>query len=134
MFARAVGEIGLTPAHAEIISVLAEWGPMNLRDLGEMIVCEASSPSRIVETMVQRGLLNRSTDPSSRRAVVLELTDTGRTKVPALRQIEAAMDQATAGLLDHARQEIVGDALWQFLDGTAAGQALARRFARIPRS
>ncbi|MCU1469291.1 MAG: MarR family transcriptional regulator [Glaciihabitans sp.] len=133
-FARAVGELGLTPSHAEILVVLEEFGPMSLRDLGEMIVCEAGSPSRIVDTLVQRGLLERGVDPNDRRAIVITLTAEGRGKLPALRRIEHEMDGATADQLTPTQQVMVAGILRGFLAGTETGEALERRFARRPKA
>jgi len=129
-FARAVGELGLTPSHAEILVVLEEFGPMSLRDLGEMIVCEAGSPSRIVDTLVGRELLERMVDPSDRRAVLISLTREGAAKLPALRAIEREMDSATTARLTPEQQAVVSQVLRGFLAGTETGKALERRFAR----
>jgi len=129
-FSRAVGTLGLTPSHAEILVVLEEFGPMSLRDLGEMIVCEAGSPSRIVDTLVRRGLVERSTDPEDRRAVLISLTPSGAANIPPLRNIERQMDRATTGQLDADQQAAIASILRGFLAGTETGDALERRFAR----
>ncbi|OIQ88925.1 HTH-type transcriptional repressor NicR [mine drainage metagenome] len=134
VFARAVGDLGLTPSHAEILAVLDEFGPMSLRDLGEMIVCEASAPSRIVDTLVRRGLVERTSDPADRRAIIISLTDAARAKLPALREIERQVDHATADQLTPDQQAMVAAVLRGFLTGTEAGDALERRFARKARS
>ena len=130
VFARAVGDLGLTPSHAEILAVLDEFGPMSLRDLGEMIVCEASAPSRIVDTLVRRGLVERTEDPTDRRAIIISLTDAARAKLPALLEIERQVDRATADQLTPDQQAMVAAVLRGFLTGTEAGDALERRFAR----
>ena len=45
---RDLDAIGLTPAQAEVLLVLAEREPLTLVELGRCIVCETGSPSRIV--------------------------------------------------------------------------------------
>jgi hypothetical protein len=41
--------IGVTPSQAEVLSVLADAGdPLSVRDVGERLVCESGSPSRLV--------------------------------------------------------------------------------------
>lgn len=130
VFARAVGDLGLTPSHAEILAVLDEFGPMSLRDLGEMIVCEASAPSRIVDTLVRRGLVERTNDPADRRAIIISLTDAARAKLPALREIERQMDHATTDQLTPEQRTMLAAVLRGFLAGTEAGEALERRFSR----
>jgi len=129
VFARLLGDTGLTPSQAEILVVLAEFGPLSLRDLGGMIVCEAGSPSRVVDALVQRGLVERESDPRDRRAVRLDLSSAARELVPTLHQIEREMDAATADRLDPAQRALLADVLRDFLNGTRDGLALDRRFA-----
>ena len=129
LFARLLGDTGLTPSQSEIVVVLAEFGPLSLRDLGGMIVCEAGSPSRVVDALVQRKLVERQPDPRDRRAVLLDLTTTARELVPTLREIEREMDAATADRLDPAQRALLADVLRDFLNDTRDGLALDRRFA-----
>jgi len=128
-FARLLASTGLTPSQAEILVVLGEFGPLSLRDLGAMIVCEAGSPSRVVEALVQRGLVDRQSDPRDRRAVLLDLSTAGRDLVPTLQAIERELDQGAAGQLDPAQLAVVADVLRELLRGTRDGLALEGRFA-----
>ena len=91
--------------------VLTEFGPLSLRDLGGMIVCEAGSPSRVVDALVQRGLVGRQSDPRDRRAVLLDLTTTARELVPTLHAIERELDAATADRLDPAQRALLAGVL-----------------------
>ncbi|WP_051275000.1 MarR family winged helix-turn-helix transcriptional regulator [Cellulomonas sp. URHD0024] len=129
LFARLLADTGLTPSQSEIVVVLAEFGPLSLRDLGGMIVCEAGSPSRVVDALVQRGLVARKPDPRDRRAVLLDLTARARELVPTLHEVESEMDAATADRLDPEQRVLLAAVLRSFLDGTRDGLALDRRFA-----
>src|SRR5215212_1626204 len=90
--ARALAELlrpaGLTAAQAEVIAVLRDAPrPLTLREVGERLVCETGSPSRLVASVVAAGLIERSERSSDRRAVELSLTTEGRR---AARQVAAA--------------------------------------------
>jgi DNA-binding MarR family transcriptional regulator len=128
-FARRLAATGLTPSQAEILTVLAEFGPLSLRDLGGMIVCEAGSPSRVVDALVRRRLVERQTDPRDRRAVHLDVTSAARELMPTLQAIERQLDAMTSDRLDAAQRELVAGALRHFLRGTRDGLTLERRFA-----
>jgi DNA-binding MarR family transcriptional regulator len=128
MAARLLEDTGLTPPQAEILVVLEDFGPLSLRDLGGMIVCEAGSPSRVVNALVQRGLVERSSDPRDRRAVLLELTPAARALVPTLREIELELDALLGKQLDPEHQLLLAVALRNVLHGTRGGQALDRRY------
>ena len=129
VYARLLTDTGLTPSQAEIVLVLHDYGPLSLRDLGGMIVCEAGSPSRVVDALVRRGLVERQADPRDRRAVLLRLTARAEPLVPRLREVEGTMDEMTDKLLDKEQSAVVSGGLRGFLRGTREGEALERRFA-----
>ncbi|PZE94181.1 MarR family winged helix-turn-helix transcriptional regulator [Curtobacterium sp. MCBD17_008] len=131
---RQLADLGLTTSQFEIILVLSQYGPITLKELGELIVCETASPSRIVDTLVRRGYIERSTHASDRRAVALRLTDEGHELVPRLREIEKVMDDGARVMFDGSEMTGLVSALRTYLDGTESGAVLERRFAgdRLP--
>lgn len=126
---RSLAHLGLTASQFEIVLVLHEYGPITLRELGELIVCETASPSRIVETLVRRGLVERSVDAHDRRAVALRLTPEGSELVPALREIDRAIDAGARAALSADDLDGLAVALRTYLQGTESGTVLERRFA-----
>ena len=128
-YSRALDSFSLTVSQAEIVLVLDEFGPCSLRDLGQLIVCEAGSPSRIVDALVSRELLERNVDPRDRRSTLLGLTTQGRALLPGLRAVERSVDEATADVLDEPEKLAVASALRKFLRATASGDSIERRFA-----
>lgn len=121
--------LNLTPAQAEILLVLAERAPLTLAEVGRLIVCESGSPSRIVDTLTKRSLVDREPGQVDRRVVYLRLTPRGEALLPALRDIDAQTDAMVTGRLSQEEQEIMTRGLRQMLDGTPSGAALAARFA-----
>jgi DNA-binding MarR family transcriptional regulator len=122
--------LNLTPAQAEILLVLAERAPLTLAEVGRLIVCESGSPSRIVDTLTKRSLVDREPGQVDRRVVYLRLTPRGEALIPALRDIDAQTDAMVTGHLTREEQEIMTRGLRQMLDGTPSGTALAARFAQ----
>jgi len=122
--------LGLTPSQSEALRIVGDHGPMMLTDVGRMLVCESgTNPSRIVDRLVDAGLLDRTTDPVDRRRVTLRLTAAGREAEAGVRRIENAMyDQ-----LDAAFAGVDTSALLAQLEGLVAGRpsglALAARIA-----
>jgi DNA-binding MarR family transcriptional regulator len=68
-------DAGLTPAQAEVLDVLRDRAPLSLAELGRLLICETGSPSRLVDVLVQRGLVTRTPSPHDRRVVSLGLTE-----------------------------------------------------------
>lgn len=125
---RLLAPLELTPSQAEILLVLHSFGPLSLRNLGEMIVCEAGSPSRIVDMLVTRQLVHRRTSAADRRAVQLELTEAGSSMIPSLKDIEAGLEAHAASILTDHEQALVGAALRKYLQGTDSEGVFERRF------
>lgn len=125
---RQLRECGLTTSQFEIILVLGQYEPITLKTLGELIVCETGSPSRIVDALVGRGLIERGTDEKDRRAVSLQLTDSGRGMIPMLQTLDKAMDRGAYEALSAEDLRGLVGALRTYLTGTESGNTLDRRF------
>ena len=77
MLSEALRPLGITPAQGEVLSVLSSHPPLTLNALGERLVCEPGSPSRLVSGLVRLGWVRRSPAPGDGRAVLLTLTGGG---------------------------------------------------------
>ncbi|MEU4339135.1 MarR family transcriptional regulator [Micromonospora lupini] len=122
--------IGLTPAQSEALRIIADHGPLALRELGDMLVCDTgTNPSRIVDRLVAAGLVERASSEHDRRQVKLTLTPTGQDKALRVAEIENQLYD----LLDDATAGTDVDAFIAFLHGftrqSPAGTALANRLA-----
>jgi DNA-binding MarR family transcriptional regulator len=84
-----LSHIGLTPAQSEALVVIGNHGPLSLKDLGDMLVCDSgTSPSRIVDRLVEAGLVNRAAGEHDRRQIQLTVTAPGLKKADQVRLIE----------------------------------------------
>jgi len=119
--------LGLTPAQAEVLQVVEQYQPLTLIELGERLVCETGSPSRLVNSMVAAGWLVKSPSPTDGRAVNLSLGERAEAIMPELNRIEAAYNEGVGQLVDGATMDMALDLLWKLADGTASGEALKRR-------
>ena len=128
--ALALTPMEVTPSQAEVIIVLGEHGPTTLKGLGGLLVCETGSPSRLVDALVKRGLVDRIDNPMDRRQVLLQLTKEGRKLRPKIQAAEAMIDEnLRAAFGDDLLRDLV-ERTRAFLAGSNVGAALARRFGR----
>lgn len=121
--------IGLTPAQAEVMQVLDQFGELSLSELGERLVCETGSPSRLVKSMVKAGLINRKADPEDARALRLSLADKSKDLINKVNQVEDLYNQSVGELTQDLPipMETVLAVLHKFLSGTPAGRAVMLR-------
>jgi MarR family transcriptional regulator, organic hydroperoxide resistance regulator len=125
----AMRPLGLTGPQADALIVIGQAGPLSLKTLGSLLIAEAGHPSRLVDRLVEAGLVDRNPAKSDRRGVELSLTTDGRRLA---RRVEAARD----GVLQLARTLIADrdleptlGLLRELVQFTAYGELVARRRA-----
>ena len=73
-----VAEYGLTPATAQALWVIdPEETPPSMKVMSERLYCNAPNLSFVTNQLVERGLVERATDPHDRRSRVVVLTPEG---------------------------------------------------------
>lgn len=108
--------------------MLRARGPVTLAALGRLLVCEAGSPSRLVDSLVRRGLVDRAPHDSDKRAVLIGLTGAGRELAGRL---DDAMGELTASIAERLsvqdRDQLVA-LLHVLLQDTHGGEAIRSRY------
>jgi DNA-binding MarR family transcriptional regulator len=118
----------LTPAQGEVLSVLREAErPLTVREIGDRLVCEGGSPSRLVASLVDAGLLQRGSREGDRRAVELSFTPQGETAAQEVRHAEAALHEWLDTAIDDRDVPAVIRTLRKLVEDRPAGRAVARR-------
>lgn len=75
---KALSVAEVSPSQAEVIGILARKGPLSLKELGRELVCETGdSPSRLVDRLVEKGLVSKARSPLDGRSLLLDLTNHG---------------------------------------------------------
>jgi MarR family transcriptional regulator for hemolysin len=77
---KVAADYGLSQATGLPVLVISRFGENGVRPgvLAETLSLEASSLVRVVDQLIESGLLERHEDPHDRRAKILRLTDEGR--------------------------------------------------------
>ena len=121
--------LGVTPAQAEVIGVLAAAAsPLTVREVGALLVCEPGSPSRLVTSLVDAGLVTRSADARDGRATALALTNAGRRLAPRIRAAEERLHEDLRTRMGSQRDtESALRALRRLAGDGASAAALERR-------
>ncbi|HEY6407623.1 MAG TPA: winged helix DNA-binding protein [Ktedonobacteraceae bacterium] len=126
----ALRPLELTPSQAEVLRVLQEFQPLSLIALGDLLICETGSPSRLVNGMVEAGLIERVPSITNRRMVTLTLTERGQERAERVREVEKMMYLTITELLGGVPLADIQALLWRFIEGRSAGDALSRRTGR----
>jgi DNA-binding MarR family transcriptional regulator len=98
------------PAQAALLNVLKNDGAMRLGDLAEAMRLDASTVSRHVHQLGDRGLLALDPDPEDGRARIVAITDAGLTGLQhTLDQRRAVVAAAMADWPDDERERLRDD-------------------------
>jgi len=120
----------LTPSQAEAIAVLRDAGrPLAVREIGERLVCEGGSPSRLMSTLTNKGLVQSTEGAVDRRTTLLSLTAAGVDAARNVGQIEQNLYGALAMILGEDEFAAALPVLRTLVAQLPAGQALQRRIA-----
>jgi len=126
--AQALRTLGLTPAQAEALRILDDYGTLSLRGVGELLVCESGhSPSRIIDRLVSMGTVAKTVATTDRRETTLTLTRRGLALAAKVADIEAAIYGAIEGAVSDRDMAVVIRVLRSLVGELPAGQAIARR-------
>ena len=109
-------EAPVTLPQYRTLATLDVDGRQNVRRLAARLGVERSTATRMCDRLVTTGLIERSTDPSDRRAVVISLSDAGREVVAT---VTRARREIVANLLRSLPPERRGhlvDVLEEFAD------------------
>ena len=128
MMAGHLRAASLTPAQAEVLNVLASHEPLTLVELGRLMISETGSPSRLVDTLVSRGLVTREPGRDDKRVVQLRLTPAGQQTLADGRAQTAAIDDFIARRLTHSEMADLGVLLRKLLRDTPGGRAIEERY------
>ena len=82
---RQQGSSGLTLGQISALSTVEQWGPMRMSSLANHEAVGASVATRMVASLEETGLVQRTDDPDDRRASLVELTQRGRDVLDGLR-------------------------------------------------
>jgi MarR family transcriptional regulator, organic hydroperoxide resistance regulator len=101
--------------------------PLSVGEIGQRLVCEGGSPSRLVATVVDRGLAQRAPSASDRRAVELTLTAEGQAAAERVAEAERQLYEWLSQTLTKGDITALIRGLRKLVDGRPTGQAIARR-------
>ena len=100
----AAAAAGLTAAQATLLTLLSE--PMSMRQFAELMGCDASNVTGIVDRLEAKSLVERRADPADRRVKRLARTNEGD-RAASLFQKELTQGSSLATLSPRAKRSIL---------------------------
>ncbi|MFF3749509.1 MarR family winged helix-turn-helix transcriptional regulator [Streptomyces sp. NPDC002018] len=127
LLGQALRPLGVTTSQAEVIRVLEDRQPLTLNGLGELLVCESGSPSRLVDRLVSAGLVSRQAAAHDRRHIELALTPSGAQLARRIAEIEETLYRSMDALAHTHDTGQLTAFLRAFVADLPSGHALVKR-------
>ena len=99
---RELAGLGLTAAEINALANLADGQARTVSELGAATGSRPTTMTSLLDRLEQRGHITRGPRPGDRRAVLIELTGTGRQAAATIRQALASREQRALAGLDPA--------------------------------
>ncbi len=115
---RHMEPLGITPAQSRLLRTVSHSDqPPRMADLAQRLEVVPRAVTTLVDALEAHGSVRRVPDPSNRRVVRIELTDTGRATLRALRGARRAAAEDILAPLSDQQRDALGDLL-DTLSGT----------------
>lgn len=110
--------VGITPAQSRLLRTVAHCGePPRMADLAQRLEVVPRAVTSLVDALEESGSVRRVPDPSNRRVVRIELTDSGRATLRALRAARRRAAEEILAPLAADQREALGELLSTLMDG-----------------
>jgi DNA-binding MarR family transcriptional regulator len=119
--------LDLTASQAEVIRVLEQRQPISLKELGSLLVCEAGSPSRLIDRMAEDGLLEKIVNPADARYLLLQLTEKAKERAGQIKDFEDKMYEELEKLFTPDELAGVAETLAKLLSLSPIAETLRSR-------
>ncbi|WP_413805223.1 MarR family winged helix-turn-helix transcriptional regulator [Streptomyces sp. OE57] len=115
---RYMEPLGITPAQSRLLRTVAhDDQPPRMADLAQRLEVVPRAVTTLVDALEAHGSVRRVPDPTNRRVVRVELTDTGRSTLRALREARRGAAEDILAPLSDQQRETLGELL-DTLSGT----------------
>lgn len=104
-------EFELSFSQMKALHFMHEAADLSVKELGEKLGLSLAAMSRAADELVQRGLLDRTEDPSDRRIKRLRLTEDGRELVQKMRELRMAGFEHFVSTLSSKERTLLAKAL-----------------------
>jgi len=97
----------LTIGQARTLALLQRQGPARMGAIASHLETGLSAATTLVDRLVEKSLVQRVSDPTDRRVVICELTDSGRFALEEFISVARERVLHVAGVLDREQLEAV---------------------------
>ncbi len=92
-------DLGIAPMHIRVIKIIDRKGPCTAVDIASFLGRDKAQVTRLLNTLIEKGLITREPNPDDKRSHYLRTTEEGDSIVEEIRKIdEETLQQMTRNL------------------------------------
>lgn len=129
VFNNLLKDLKLTSNQVEVMTTLNLYGAMSVKELGNLLICEKKSPSRLVQSLIKKKLLVKKVDETDKRVSLIDLTSEGKKLIPKINAANEEFNRLIEKRIQNSRQvdELI-NILSTYLEGTDSLSKIRRRY------
>jgi len=112
--------IGLTPGEARTLAYIARYGQGRQNMLAERMGLEAMTLSSYLDRLERQGFVQRTTDPSDRRAKIVELTHAAEAALETIFRVADEVRLRARGNMNEEEWHLLHEQLKEIRDNFSA--------------
>jgi DNA-binding MarR family transcriptional regulator len=110
--------LGITPAQSRLLRTLSLYAsPPRMADLAERLEVVPRAVTTLVDGLEAADQVRRAPDPTNRRVIRIEITDSGRRTLDELRSVRRAAAEEILAPLTTDQRDTLGVLLMALIDG-----------------
>ena len=111
----ALEDLGISSSELPVLLYLNENHGVSQEELSSFLLIDKAATTRIVQSLLKKGLLQKEKNLTDKRANRLFITDTAEAKIPEIKSRLDRMNQYLTTDLDSASTEVALDVLDQIV-------------------
>ncbi|QQP29456.1 MarR family winged helix-turn-helix transcriptional regulator [Lactobacillus ultunensis] len=129
VFNNLLKDLNLTSNQVEVLTIIDSYGAMSVKELGNLLICEKKSPSRLVQSLIKKNLLVKKTNKADKRVSLISLTPEGKKLIPQINKANDQFNKIIEEKISNTDQvnELI-DILSSYLKGTDSILKIQKRF------
>ncbi|WP_245514987.1 MarR family winged helix-turn-helix transcriptional regulator [Jiella endophytica] len=120
-----LAEIDLHPGQDQLLDRLEVENPVNVSTLAELLAVRPSTVSKMLDRLIERGLVTRSSNARDARRTMVHLTPAGLEAQRRVREIWHKLEADLTSALSKEEISILDDSLYR------AGDILSQKLRRL---
>lgn len=127
-YARRLKAINITPSQYEILKILSLKNGLSISEIGELLICGSENPSRLIDRLVLKNLVEKKNSKQDSRIVNICITSEGMAVVKKAAVIEEEFNEdIKSGFNNEVTVEQLIEVLKKQVEGTKTLNKIEKR-------